>query len=379
MKSKQRPSVSARNHSKQRTTQSRSKKVQPADKRRANTATTDKPQSAERNELAQRIIAAMSKRHTADEVSTAAQANLPVGNDRETIRTALAVILEIPKSRVTNALLNKLIRKMRADAEKDAALVGNYLDQRVDHLTSIRCTTGGEIDKYLEAEDQVLCELYTELRRAQPSPTRLLQLSVRYALDARQTVDVPIQNIDVRPHKHGYEIAVHPPGRVKIRSLPYPGVVVRNPYAIQLLNFVRQAPPPYFQMMRLIETLLQHLPSFPERLEPPASKPISPIEVDLDQSVVLLLGQYYKVSSDAARFVKKLIDDPNGWVSTKEFNRDADVKITRCDRLFQSLPQPIRDLIDSKPGAGYRLNKKRLAQLCQQMSVVPPSKVADDS
>ena len=262
---------------------------------------------------------------------------------------------------------------MRADAEKDAALVGNYLDQRVDHLTSIRCTTEGEIEKYLEAEDRVLCELYAELRRPQPSPTRLLQLSVRYALDARQTVDVPIQNIDIRAHKNGYKITVHPPGRVKIRSLPYPGQVVRNPYAIRLLNFVRQAPPPYFQMMRLIETLLQHLPSFPERLEPPATKPISPIEVDLAQSVVSLLGQYYKVSADAARFVKKLIEDLNGWVSTKEFKRDADVKITRCDRLLLSLPEPIRNLIDSKPGAGYRLNKKRLAQLCQQMSVVPPS------
>lgn len=365
--------MAARNHSKRRTAQAFSGKVRPAGKRRANTTTTGKLQSAERNELAQRIIAATSKRHSGNEAPPAAPANLPAGNARETVRTALAVVLEIPKSRVTNALLNKLIRKMRADAEKDATLVGNYLDQRVDHLTSIRCTTEGDIDKYLEAEDQVLCELYAELRRPQPSPTRLLQLSVRYALDARQTVDVPIQNIDIRAHKNGDKITVHPPGRVKIRSLPYPGQVVRNPYAIRLLNFVRQAPPPYFQMMRLIETLLQHLPSFPERLEPPASKPISPIEVDLAQSGVLLLGQSYKVSSDAARFVKKLIDDPNGWVSTKEFKRDADVKITRCDRLFKSLPQPIRDLIDSKPGAGYRLNKKRLAQLCQQMSVVPPS------
>jgi len=294
------------------------------------------------------------------------------------VRAALAVSLKIPKSRVTSAILNKHIRQIQADALQDAELVGAYLDQMIRQLERLGCTSQTAIDRYLDAEEKVLCELYSELGRAHPSPTKLLQLSVQHALDARKVVDAPAQQIDVRSGKAGIEVAVIPSGQVKIRSLPYPGQIIRNPFAIRLLSLVRQKPPAYSEILQLIETRLQRVPANSNGAPQPA-KPMPLIEVDLDESIVLVAGRPYQVSHEEARFVNLLNSEPNVWFGPKEYAQDPLLKlIDRMDRIYKKLPASIRSLIEGKSGAGYRLSKARLAELRQKSSVVTPRKLADN-
>jgi hypothetical protein len=380
MSSNNRTSHSKRSpRSKPGATQARSKKARPADKRRASAAAVQHASAKlVPNELAQRVIRSLCKRRSGQEAPPAPPPKLPRVIDRETTQNALAVLLNIPKSRVTKALLDKHIRQIRKDAEDDATRVAGYLDQLIDHLTLIGCTTDGEIDEYLVAEEQVLLDLYAELRFPQPSPTRLLQLSVQYALDARQRINGTIHQLEIRQRKGGYEIAVHPPGQIKLRSIPYPGRVVRNPCAIELLRFVQQSPPSYFRMVQWIESVLQHVPSYPDRSESTASKPLPSIVVDLEDSVVLLFGKPYPVSLEGARFVKLLNNDPNVWVAPSDYEDDVVLKNSRLDREFKKLPKPIKSLIESKKGSGYRLSKQRLAELCQKLSLALPAKAGED-
>lgn len=379
MKLTHRTCRSMRSRSKLGTTQSRSKSVRPAGKHRQHEVSVE-PQSAIQgpNGLAQRIFAALCKRHKGEEPSSQPLLNAPRTSDREMDRKALAVLLNIPQSRVTNAKLDKQIRQIRKDAEDDAHRIATYLAHLATHLTSIRCTTEGDIENYLGAEERVLSGLYAELRSPRPSPTKLLQLTVQYTLDARRAIKSTIPQMDIHPHRDSFKVAVLPPGRVKLRSLPYPGTVVRNPFAIQLLRFVRSGSPGYVPMMQLIELLLEHVPSFPDGPTPTARPPL-PIEVNVDESTVTVCGKTYPVSFPGVRLLKLLTDDPGGWVAPQDYRDDDFLKNTRRDREIKKLPKPIRALIESKPGSGYRLSKKRLAELCQKTSIALPDERNEDS
>lgn len=329
--------------------------------------------------LAQRVIRVLAKRQSRESSSPVSYRNRQAPVDRELLREALASCLKIPKSRVTNAVLNKHIRRIEADARKDAELVAAYLDQLILRLEQFGCTSQAAIEQYLDAQDQVLTALYAELGRPHPSPTKLLQLSVQYALDARKIVDVPTQQIDVRPGKAGFEVAVIPRGQVKIRSLPYPGQVIGNPFANHLLSLVLQQPPAYSEILQLIESLLQFVPGDANGGQQP-KKPGSQIEVDLEESIVLVAGRPYPVEYEGACFFNLLNSEPNVWFGPKEYAQHEVLKlIDRMDRVYKKLPRPIKSLIESKPGAGYRLSKARLAELRQKSSVVTPSKSADNS
>ena len=330
------------------------------------------------NELAQRVIHALTKRLSCEPSPSVSRQNRQATGDRDLVRAALAVLLKIPKSQVTNALLNKHIRQIQADARKDAELVGAYLDQLILQLERLGCTSQVAIEQYLDAEDQVLSKLYAELGRPHPSPTKLLQLSVQYALDARKIVDATAQQIDVRPGKTGYEVAVIPRGQVRIRSLPYPGQVVGNPFATQLLALVQQKPPAYSEILELIETLLRRVPTHSSGAEQPKT-PAPLIEVDLEESIVIVAGRPYPVDYEGVRLVNLLISEPNVWFGPRDYAQDEVLKlIDRVDRVYKKLPAPIKSLIEAKSGAGYRLSKARLAELRQKTSVVTPIKAADN-
>lgn len=341
----------------------------------AKTPVTEPPSK----KLAQRVIQALAKRQPCASSTSASSQNPEAPVDRDLLRAALASCLRIPKSRVTNAMLNKHIRQIEADAHKDAVLVAAYLDQLIVRLEQYGCTSQAAIEQYLDAQDQVLTALYAELGRPHPSPTNLLRLSVQYALDARKVIDVPAEQIDIRRRKAGFEVAVIPRGQVKIRSLPYPGQVIANPFANHLLSLVLQQPPAYSEILRLIESLLQRIPADANGAQQP-KKQDSLIEVDLEESIVFVAGRPYPVEYEGACFVNLLASDPNVWFGPKEYAQHEVLKlIERMDRVYKKLPRPIKSLIEGKSGAGYRLVKARLAELRQKSSVVTPSKSADNS
>jgi hypothetical protein len=330
------------------------------------------------NELAQRVIRALTKRQSCEPSPSASGQNRQAPVDRDFLRAALAVSLKISKSQVTNVILNKHLRQIQADARKDAELVAGCLDQLICQLARLGCTSQAAVEQYLDAQDQVLTELYAELGRPHPSPTKLLQMSVQYALDARKIVDAPAQQIDVRPGKTGYEVAVIPRGQIRIRSLPYPGQVISNPFATHLLSLVQQKPPTYSEILQLIETLLRRVPTHSNGAEQPKT-PVPLIEVDLEGSIVFVAGRPYPVDYEGACLVSLLNSEPNVWFGPKDYAQDEILKSCRVDRVYKMLPPPIKSLIEGKTGAGYRLSKQRLAELRQKSSVAPPSKAVEDS
>ncbi len=305
---------------------------------------------------------------------------VPTAVDQDSVRASLAVLLQIPISEVTDSVLDELVRRITADAESDAERVAAYLDQLIEHLQSLKCTSRQDVFEYFAAADRVLLELYAELRKPRPSPTRLLQLTVQYALDPRQIVDAPAHQLEIRRHLDGYEVAVLPPGYVRIRSIPYPGFVVRNPFTRQLLDLVLEEPPQYPAMMQLIEMLLEYVPQEIEGTTPPLT-PVTPetaVQVDREDSCIIVFGRRYVVDLQLIHFVQALLETPGAWVSSTNLAEDPLFLGERIDRLFKKLPASVQELIESRPRKGYRLRLERLAQLCQKSSVVPPATLDDD-
>lgn len=285
-------------------------------------------------------------------------------DDADKHRAALALMLGIPKSRVTDALLRKHLRQIRDDAQADADWVGKYLARRAAKLISIGVTDPLGAQSYQEAEQRVLGDLYAELQRPRPSPTRLWQRSVQYALDARKSIEASISQMDVSEFKSVFKVAIYPAGQSKIRSLPCPGVVVDDPFAVRLLSLLRRRPAEYAAMMQLIETLHPSVVQMPEGV-PQMAPSESLISVDVEACVVILAGRPYSVSDAGARFVKLLAGEPNNWFGPKEIACDDLLQGARLDRVLKGLPRPIRYLIEAKAGKGFRLVKSRLAELRQ--------------
>jgi len=330
------------------------------------------------NGVAERLLKAPANGRSSVPTAAAAQRRNPNDEvDRESIRAALAAVLGVPKSKVTNAVMTKHVRRIQHDARADATFVGLYLNQQTVHLTEIGCIRPADIKQYFEAEQRVLRDLYTEIGRPHPSPTKLVQLSVQYALDARKTISAPIHRIDIRPIKAGYEIAVLSLGQTKIPSLPCPGQAIGNPFANLLLALVQRKPPAYSELMEWIETLSPVVISSPHDSVQPKSA-ASLLVVDLEDSIVLIAGRPYPVSDEGARLVMLLNSEPNVWFGPKDYKQDEVLKLSRVPRVYEKLPSPIKALIEGKSGSGYRLAKSRLAQLSQKMSVVKPGESVDN-
>jgi hypothetical protein len=100
-----------------------------------------------------------------------------------------------------------------------------------------------------------------------------------------------------------------------------------------------------------------------EEAGPPPSPPppSSRLAVDLDRMTATLDGTTYDVESECAlRWLKVLKEHPGKWISGGERGDlkkyDKNLYAARTNRWRQDLPEPIRLLIDSKPGTGSRLN-----------------------
>lgn len=284
------------------------------------------------------------------------------------LRAALAIILEIPESKVTKAMLTKCLKRIRLDAATEASLVGEYLALRFAKLQHLGITERSDVERYEQAEEQVLSDLYSELKAIRPSPTKLLQRTVQYAVDARKTVDATISQIDVRATKSGYSVAIYHAGQPRIRSLPRPGEAVQDPFAVKLLSLVLQRPVDYAEIAEFIETRSPTV-----HLKSEAAPPVRQQAIFVEEGVVFLHGRPFTVDDEGARFVKHLAAAPDVWFGKRDFADDEILSGTRVDRIYKRLPKPIQKVIEGRGGAGYRVVTARLAGLRQKSSVATPA------
>lgn len=292
--------------------------------------------------------------------------------DREKSRQAISVLFRKPSADVTDALLDEIIGNIEAEAAADADSVAANLTQLVAHLQSLKCTTRHAVHEYFAAAERVLLELYGELRQPRPSPTRLRQLTVQYALDPRRRIDAAAHQIEIRNRADGYEIAVAPPGTSYLPSIPLPGIVVTDPFSALLLSLLLSGPPCYSAFMQSIEMLLEYVPA--EKQTFSNSLPWTPttaVQIDIDDSVIIVFGNRYVADFQQIRFLQPLLEKPGVWVSSKGIKEDPLFSGVRIDRVCSKLPPAIQEFIESATGTGkgYRLRLELLEKLCHNSSV----------
>ncbi|MBC8867946.1 MAG: hypothetical protein H8E44_00940 [Planctomycetes bacterium] len=251
--------------------------------------------------------------------------------------------------------------KIVATAHADADVAAEHLDQLTEHLLEIGCTCKAEVEEYFQAANRTLASLYFVAAKAQPSPDGLKRLAIRYALDARQPVEGDLRRFEFRRLERGWEAVEYQ--SVAARRLPFqlPGCVVRDIYAVLILDFVFASPPRIFDLMELIENLLGGVPSRTdcsdsvEGAEKTEQEP--KIRVDLKKSIVWLNEEPIPVSTEQAYFVDAINSGRGNWVSIKSQASEKHRLIvgSRPDRVRKGLPAPIRSLIESKGGSGFRL------------------------
>jgi hypothetical protein len=89
-----------------------------------------------------------------------------------------------------------------------------------------------------------------------------------------------------------------------------------------------------------------------------ATPPALPVQVDVATRTVSFDGALYDVSEQAARWLKVLADHRGEWISGEQLaGHDPELDGVRTDRLRSRLPDSVRALIDSKPGAGSRMRR----------------------
>jgi hypothetical protein len=80
------------------------------------------------------------------------------------------------------------------------------------------------------------------------------------------------------------------------------------------------------------------------------------VTIDSEESLIDFKGRTYVVSLEQAKFVEALINS-RGPISSPQLSKlDGLSGCCRFDRLRDKLPSPIRILIVSEPGKGFRLN-----------------------
>jgi hypothetical protein len=325
------------------------------------------------------IEALASRRRQRDSGNHPFAAQPSVETDREFLRDAVAKLFQLPNADVTDAFLDEVIQRVTAEAEIDAGQATEYLDHLGAHLRTLNCIEREEVFEYFAAADRVLLELHLELQRSRPRDTRVKQLSVQYALDARRRVDALAHQIDIRPRDNGYEITVADNHHGFLRSIPHPGVVVRDPFACRLFDLALPEPPEYTGLMQFIEMLLGYVPELPEQaiqwLQP--ITPATAVQVDVDDTCIIVFGRRYVVDLQLVHFMSALLKSPGAWVSSTSLAADPLFDGVRIDRLWKKLPARIQHVIASCTGKGYRLRLELLEELCQKSSIDQSASIAE--
>jgi hypothetical protein len=79
------------------------------------------------------------------------------------------------------------------------------------------------------------------------------------------------------------------------------------------------------------------------------------LEIEPKASMAMLDGTPYQMARDQVIILTALMAKCGNWVSGTELRDLPGLRRRRIDRIIEKLPCPILDLIESKPGAGYRL------------------------
>jgi len=83
------------------------------------------------------------------------------------------------------------------------------------------------------------------------------------------------------------------------------------------------------------------------------------LKIDPKGSTITFDGTQFKVNQDGAEFVDALARE-KGWIAEPAIKRIYYPDLDRIERVRDKLPAPIRALIESKRGAGYRLKPEAL-------------------
>jgi hypothetical protein len=78
------------------------------------------------------------------------------------------------------------------------------------------------------------------------------------------------------------------------------------------------------------------------------------IKVDTTANVVYLAGTPHSITVAQATFVSKVVGGKGQYVSGTDMKLDRN-SYERHDRMLRRLPKALKDVIESKPGTGYRL------------------------
>lgn len=311
-----------------------------------------------RRRLRRALVEALGRRTGGTQQRSVVRNSAPL--NRGDLRGAVAAVSGVPESELADAAVDETVQRIRAAAEEDAARVGEHLENFVDHLESIGCLSTEEITAYLDSADEVLARLYHAASRPHPSPTRLMQLALQYALDARRPVEGELTRFDLRRHDWGYEIVEYPSAAMRVPAIPRRGRPVRNVFAVRVLDCLRQDPPQIYKLMGLIEELLHGVPEeIPAEEASEASARIE-FRVDLEASAITVRGTTYSVDLPQAYLVKALEEAGGRWVTGPEIRKRSELVGSRPDRVFKELPPAVQELIESKRAAGYRLCVEQL-------------------
>jgi hypothetical protein len=115
------------------------------------------------------------------------------------------------------------------------------------------------------------------------------------------------------------------------------------------------------KLPELLETTPTTALTVPERASPaPPAAPPPRIDVDVAAVTVTLDGKPYPVKQEGAILVQALLRK-KGWQSSHDLAKGVfELKGKRLDRIRDKLPEKIQALIETKPGAGYRLKPEVL-------------------
>jgi hypothetical protein len=252
-----------------------------------------------------------------------------------------------------------------AAASLDADLVATHIDQLTDQLLEIGCIGETGIEQYFQAKKRTLASLYFAATEANPSPDTLKRLALRYALDARQSVEGDLRRFEILRVTRGWRV-------IEYRSVaecgtPFrlPGRILEDIYTVLILDHLLARPPEVFEMMALIENLLGGVPKKTDCLIPCCSvgnaRKCTNIQVDIKKNTIWLGEEVFSVSPAEAHFVDAVVIGNGNWVSVKNLvSEDHRLMIgTRPDRVYKRLPALVRNGIESSGGKGYRLRPSR--------------------
>jgi hypothetical protein len=142
--------------------------------------------------------------------------------------------------------------------------------------------------------------------------------------------------------------------------------------AKDLLELLRAAPAAVFGLPKCASVPVSAAENNPApaplaSTEPPGgpttpAPPQQRLSADPVKGIITLDRTEYQVKPAQAAFVRALVRANGSWRSANELKMgESELDGVRLDRLYKSLPEPIKALIASKRGAGYRLKVEELA------------------